>query len=176
MPLIDVKPPLQAIFDGLEGEWQLRRSLDSKLPGCPSGAFTGTANFKRHNAFDGSSYLYHETGELVTEQGHRLVANRKYIYRLSPEDEKISVWFVQEPQEDGKEDVDYLYHELEFERKDGRWLARGDHLCNMDMYWSAYDFRMEKDEQGVSSLAYWGLRHLVKGPEKDYSHDSSYQR
>jgi len=173
MPLLDVKPPLQTIFDGLEGTWQMRRSLESKLPGFPSGTFTGTATFTPHFAFDNSSYLYHEVGELVTEQGYKLRADRKYIYRFSPEDEKLSAWFVKE--DDDKDDVDYLYHELEFERKDGRWIARGDHLCDMDMYWALYDFRFEQMD-GASRLNVWGLRQQVKGPQTDYTSDTAYQR
>ncbi|GAB7340989.1 hypothetical protein MBLNU457_7323t1 [Dothideomycetes sp. NU457] len=173
MPLIDPQPPLKTIFESLEGKWQMRRSLDSRLPGFPSGTFAGEATFTPHNAFNGNSYLYHETGELQTEQGFKLRADMKYIYRLDLENEKISAWFVKD--DNGKDDVDYLYHELEFERKDARWIARGDHLCVMDMYWTFYDFRTEIKD-GKSSLSYWGLRTQVKGPEKDYTTDTAYHR
>ena len=170
MPLLDVQPPLKAIFDSLLGKWQMRRSLESRLPGFPSGTFAGQATFTPHNAFNGSSYLYHETGELQTEQGFNLRADMKYIYRFSQEDEKLSIWFVKDV--DGKDDVDYLYHELEFERKDRRWIARGDHLCVMDMYWAFYDFRMVSD----STVTHWGIKTQVKGPQKDYTTDTAYQR
>ena len=111
---------------------------------------------------------------MVTDQGFEMRADQKYIYRLSPEDEKISVWFVKEMPA-GRLDVDYLYHELEFDRKDGRWIARGDHLCDMDMYWSLYDFRMAQ-EDGKPVLSLWGLRHQVRGPQTDYTSDTAYQR
>lgn len=173
MPFLETKAPLEAIWNGFEGQWRLTRSLDSNLPGFPRGTFAGTATFKPHNAFNGSSYLYHETGELTTDQGHKLIANRKYIFRYSPEDEKISCYFVKE--DNDEDDVDYLNHELEFEVKDGRWIAKGDHLCGMDMYWSLYDFRLERKDNN-SLLSYWGLRHMVKGPQKDYSSDTAYQR
>lgn len=175
MPLLDVKPPVEAIFKGLQGTWRMRRSLDSKLPGFPSGTFTGTATFAPHAAFKGSAYLYHETGELVTEMGFKLRADRKYIYRYSQDDDKISMWFTKQDQKTGEEDVDYLFHELEFERRDGRWIAKGDHLCNMDMYWALHDFRMEV-KNGEDDLAIWGLRYQVKGPQKDYSSDTAYER
>ncbi|PNS16078.1 DNA repair protein rhp54 [Sphaceloma murrayae] len=124
-------PPLQAIFRGLQGTWTLRRSLTSKLPGYPCGTFEGSATFSPSDAFNKSAYLYHETGTLVTDQGFRLVADRKYIYRYSADDEKISAWFVKETS--GKDDVDYLYHELEFQREEDRWVARSDHLCVNDI-------------------------------------------
>ncbi|KAF4551480.1 Hypothetical protein D9617_13g099800 [Elsinoe fawcettii] len=163
------KAPLQAIFQGLLGTWQLRRSLTSKLPGYPSGTFEGTATFTPSEAFNKSGLLYHEIGTLVTDQGFQLKADRKYIYRHSPDDEKISAWFVKEV--DGKDDVDYLYHELEFDHEQDRWVARGDHLCVNDMYWAFYDFRLDDDK-----LSMWGLKHQVKGPDKDYSTDTAYTR
>ncbi|KAI5244947.1 hypothetical protein E4T43_03528 [Aureobasidium subglaciale] len=171
MPLIEPPiPPLETIFKSFAGTWKLCRSLTSALPGFPSGTFTGTATFKPHNAFGASSLLYHEAGELVTEQGYKLLANRKYIYRFSPDDEKISIWFVKEPAPDGGEEVDYLFHELEFSLLEQRWIAKGDHLCEKDMYWAFYDFRME------DSMKKWGLRYKVKGPQKDYLSDSAYER
>ncbi|THZ77310.1 hypothetical protein D6C84_08549 [Aureobasidium pullulans] len=163
-------PPLESIFKSFSGTWKLHRSLTSALPGFPSGTFTGTATFKPHSAFDSLSLLYHETGELVTEQGYKLLANRKYIYRLSPDDEKISIWFVKEPAPDGNEEVDYLFHELEFSLLDQRWIAKGDHLCEKDMYWAFYDFRLD------NNMEKWGLRYKVKGPQKDYLSDSAYER
>ncbi|PSK46259.1 hypothetical protein B9Z65_5227 [Elsinoe australis] len=163
------KPPIQTIYKGLEGSWKLRRSLISKLPGYPSGTFEGTATFTPSDAFNNSSYLYHEVGTLVTDQGFRLNANRKYIYRYSSDEEKLSAWFVKEV--DGKGDVDYLYHELEFGHEQDRWVARGDHLCVNDMYWAFYDFRLEGE-----ALTKWGLKHQVEGPDKDYSSDTVYTR
>ena len=96
-------------------------------------------------------------------------AERKYIYRFNPDDEKISVWFVKD--NNGEDDIDYLYHELEFEPKDGRWIARADHLCEQDMYWAFYDFRLDASTTAIEK---WGLRHEVKGPSKDYTSDTAY--
>ena len=92
----------------------MKRSLDSKIKGFPSGTLLGEASITRHTSFGGSSLLYREKGELVTEQGFKLRAERKYIYRYSSEDEKISMWFVKDSQ-NGDDEVDYLFHELEFE-------------------------------------------------------------
>lgn len=165
-----MQAPLRPIFRGLEGTWAMRRKLTSQLPGFPSGIFEGTATLTPSHAFNRSSYLYHEIGTLTTDQGFQLTANRKYIYRFSPEDEKLSAWFVKE--ENGLDEPDYLYHDLEFQLEQDRWTARADHLCEKDMYWAFYDFRL--DDSG--SLLMWGLKHQVKGPEKDYSADTVYQR
>lgn len=172
MPLMESKPPLEAIFKSLEGSWKMHRRLTSELPAFPSGTFTGTATFTPNTAFNNSSYLYHETGELVTDTGYTLRANRKYIYRFSPDDEKISAWFVKEPAVEGEEEVDYPFHELEFDVVDNRWIAKGDHMCNTDMYWAFYDFRMTDQ----AALNKWGLRYKVKGPQKDYLSDTAYER
>ncbi|GAM82433.1 hypothetical protein ANO11243_004130 [Dothideomycetidae sp. 11243] len=166
-----MQPPLKAIFQGLQGTWQLKRSLVSKLPGFPSGTFQGIATLTPSEAFNKSSYLYHETGTLTTDQGFQLHANRKYIYRFSPEDEKISAWFVKD--ENAKDEVDYLYHELDFRFEQDRWVAQADHLCDKDMYWAFYDFRLD---DGGTTLLKWGLKHQVKGPEKDYASDTVYHR
>jgi hypothetical protein len=168
MPLIE-PPPLETVFKSFLGTWKLRRSLTSALPGFPSGEFTGTASFRPHNA-DASCLLYHETGELVTEQGYKLLANRKYIYRFNPDDQNISIWFVKEPAPDGNEEVDYLFHELDFSYLHQRWIAKGDHFCEKDMYWAFYDFRL------ANNMSKWGLRYKVKGPRKDYLSDSAFER
>ncbi|CAD0055788.1 unnamed protein product [Aureobasidium pullulans] len=152
MPHIELPmPPLESIFKSFSGTWKLHRSLTSALPGFPSGTFTGTATFKPHSAFDSLSLLYHETGELSRRR-------------------KISIWFVKEPAPDGNEEVDYLFHELEFSLLDQRWIAKGDHLCEKDMYWAFYDFRLD------NNMEKWGLRYKVKGPQKDYLSDSAYER
>lgn len=233
----EMKPPLEGIWAGLEGSWKMNRSLKSLLSGFPSGTFTGTATIRPHPHRSRSSmvvanglsqqedeqpsheqqqqqqqqYLYHERGTFITEQGLTFRANRKYIYRYSPQDNKISAWFVKESKPrstpsnntaspcqqadtaagttadevEDEDEADYLYHELEFEKQDGRWIAKADHLCVNDMYWSLYDFRLEDDngehgecgpEGGRPALIVWGLRHKVVGPQKDYTSDTAYER
>ena len=147
----------------------MRRILTSQLPGFPSGVFEGTATFTPSNAFNKSAYLYHETGILTTDQGVELTASRKYIYRFSQEDDKLSTWFVKDV--DGGDEVDYLYHELEFGYENNGWIAY--HLCEKDVYRTYYDFRL--NEAGTTLLR-WGMKHKVTGPNKDYSSDTAYHR
>ena len=176
------------IFRNLMGTWKLRRTLNSSLPGFPSGTFEGTATFvpRKPTAHSvAAELLYHEEGELKTDNGFTLKANRKYIYRYSQDEDKMSAWFVKEDTKDkhGKEEVDYLFHDVEMTDQNSAIAGQGEHLCSMDMYWAYYEFRMPKiteqaedaedDEPGMNV---WGLRYKVKGPEKDYTSDTAYER
>lgn len=176
------------IFRNLMGTWKLRRTLNSSLPGFPSGTFEGTATFvpRKPTAHSVTAeLLYHEEGELKTDNGFTLKANRKYIYRYTQDEDKMSTWFVKEDTKDkrGKEEVDYLFHDVEMTDENSAVAGRGEHLCSMDMYWAYYEFRMPKiteqsadaedDEPGMNI---WGLRYKVKGPEKDYTSDTAYER
>jgi hypothetical protein len=193
--------PVAEIFKALRGTWKLKRSLNSALPGFPSGIFEGTATFTPrkptiHNAK--AELLYAEQGQLKTDTGLTLEANRKYVYRYNADEDKISAWFVKEEtkQDEGAEEADYLFHDLEIEYSKNGWTGRGDHLCNLDMYWayvgigvfrclrqlltllpfifSYYEFRLPEDED--EEMDVFGVRYKVKGPEKDYTSDTAYQR
>lgn len=182
------KTPIAAIFSALQGTWRLKRSLTSTLPDSPSGTFTGTASFsprKPTAETTAGELLYAEQGELKTDTGLTLTANRKYIYRYNADEDKISAWFVTEDSKtlDGKEEVDYLFHDLEMEQsKNGVWAGRGEHLCELDMYWAYYEFRLKDaaDLAGVKGVGgemdVFGVRYKVKGPQKDYSSDTAYER
>ena len=120
--------------------------------------------------------MYAEEGELKTDNGFTLRANRKYIYRFNADEDKISAWFVTEDskQNDGNEEIDYLFHDIEITQKADCWSGQGDHLCNLDMYWAYYEFRLP--EAQAQSMDVFGVRFKVKGPQKDYTSDTAYQR
>lgn len=169
------KTPVAAIFESLKGSWRLKRSLNSVLPGFPSGIFEGTAQFTSRTPVE---LLYSEQGELKTDNGFTLKANRKYIYRYNSDEDKISAWFVKEEtkQNDGQEEIDYLFHDLEMEQKDECWVGKGDHLCDMDMYWAYYEFRQPRRADDGQLTDVFGVRYKVKGPQKDYTSDTAYER
>ena len=178
---MSTKPPVAAIFESLKGSWRLKRSLNSVLLGFPSGIFEGTAwlTSRKPTAHSAAGeLLYAEEGELITENGFTLKANRKYIYRFNADEDKISAWFVKEDtkQNDGNEEVDYLFHDLEINREGDGWTGRGDHLCEKDMYWAYYDFRLAEDPEQCKDMNVFGVRYKVKGPEKDYTTETAYQR
>ena len=173
--------PVATIFKSLKGSWRLKRSLNSALPGFPSGIFEGTATFSPRKPTahtTAGELLYAEQGELKTENGFTLKANRKYIYRYSADEDKISAWFVKEDtkQNSGGEEVDYLFHDLEIEQAENGIVGKGEHLCELDMYWAYYEFRLPKVAEVGAEMDVFGVRYKVKGPEKDYASDTAYQR
>lgn len=175
------KTPVAAIFESLEGSWRLRRSLNSALPGFPSGLFEGTATFTpRKPSADSvaAELLYAEQGELKADNGFTLKANRKYVYRYNADEDKISAWFVKEEtkQNDGKEEVDYLFHDIETGNVGKGWVGQGEHLCELDMYWAYYEFRLPQVVEEGQGMDVFGVRYKVKGPQKDYTSDTAYER
>ncbi|EME89731.1 uncharacterized protein MYCFIDRAFT_96474, partial [Pseudocercospora fijiensis CIRAD86] len=153
----------RAAFRALQGTWTISRTISSKLPTFPSGVLKGTASFHPRKVtapdFD-FEYLYIETGTLHLSNGAEMTARKRYVYRYSELRDELSVWFVK-PEKDLE--VDYLFHNLEFQPAAKGLLATADHLCVKDMYWSEYSFPM----QGIS-LHGFETKHTVQGPEKDY--------
>ncbi|QIW99772.1 hypothetical protein AMS68_005290 [Peltaster fructicola] len=176
------------IFKSLRGQWRIKRSLVSQPGFGFSGMLEGLATFSPRKPTAHSTsleLLYSESGELKTENGLTLQANRKYVYRYSADEDKISVWFVKEKTKDfkGFEEVDYLFMDLEVKQHNETTIGRGDHLCSKDMYWAEYQWRMpgaaaddDNDEDEEEELQVWGLRYKVKGPQKDYTSDTAYER
>ncbi|KAI9692775.1 MAG: hypothetical protein M1820_009374 [Bogoriella megaspora] len=159
------------VFDALEGTWTIRRRLKSAIPGYPTGFFQGSATFSPRdttaNTFD-AEYLYHEEGELTTEAGLKMQANRKYAYRYQSSKDQITTWFIKD---DGIS-VDYLFNELQHDpskmgNKQEALLLDGDHLCVNDMYKASYDFQSLGPEMTFS------VTYHVQGPKKDYSHETT---
>lgn len=164
---MSLKTPAAHIFDSLKGSWTLKRSLNSILPGFPSGVFEGQASFTTRDPTAHSvqsELLYLEQGDLTTDTGLTLKANRKYIYRYNADEDKISAWFVKEDTKshDGFEEVDYLFHDLEIERKGDVLIGQGEHLCEMDMYWAYYEFRVPRVADEGEGMRVFGVRYRVK--------------
>ncbi|TKA70448.1 hypothetical protein B0A49_06380 [Cryomyces minteri] len=173
-----------AAYTALQGQWTLRRKLTSFLQGFPSGSFTGTATFTPRPPTDATfsaESLYAEDGDFVMENGLAFKANRRYVYRYHEQKNEITAWFVKD---DGNT-VDYYFHHLGFEQGQGVVvsngpagtatecvMAKGDHLCVKDMYYSTYDFRFRED----GGLKTFGIKYEVKGPSKDYISDAWYTR
>lgn len=172
-----------AAFRALQGQWKVTREITSARPSYPSGVFTGEASMHpRYPTDEGyaAEFLYVEKGELVTSQGLHMSGSRSYVYRLSKlEPQAITVWFVK--LDNGSREVDYLFHEIEFDHKSGEggqndhvsgWRAKGSpHLCIADHYDTEYWFKFHAIE-----MKEWGIIYSVKGPEKDYRTHATYVR
>jgi len=169
----------RATFRALQGTWRLLRILASKIPSLPSGTFTGNASFHPRlptaPGYD-AEYLYIEEGTFVCSTGAQLPSTRRYVYRYSELDNKLSVWFVKT---DDSKSVDCFFHSLEFiftsnkfpSEEGTGWKAKGNHLCSEDNYEAQYDFRF----RGIG-IEKFGIKYLVNGPKKDYIADASYER
>jgi hypothetical protein len=172
----------RAVFRALHGNWTLHRRITSTKGALPSGVFSGTAKFlprfptpdnKSGAKFD-LEYLYIESGTFTpTGAAQPITASRRYVYRYSEAEDRMSVWFVKP---DRNLEVDYLFHEVSFAApeeasEEGACVAEADHLCVEDMYETKYRFPMK----GIALRAFQ-VTHTVKGPSKDYVAMSEFRR
>lgn len=173
----------RTIFQAMQGQWRLSRSIRSALPTYPSGTLNGVAKVQRRPATDPAfdeECLYSEEGDFVTHTGLTMKATRQYVYRYQQRIDELTTWFVQT---EGRGLVDQLFHRLNFthereERHAGKpnisktiWIAKGHHLCLNDRYAADYEFiflghRLEE----------WGVKFTVQGPQKNYVADATYSR
>lgn len=210
-PFCSMSPRCLPLLASLaQSRWSLTRTLISSNRDDFSGQLHGSASFTPGRTPDPASlanpardWLYSEEGELppgfanmISQPGMRW--RKKYIWRVTGDDERISVWFVKVAP--GPEEADYLFHNFEFIDPEsgetdpsGETLvtpptpptvaevgedtevvaARGSHLCINDMYRTAYAFRIRSDTGEVLS---WASRHVVHGPKKDQDIINRYER
>lgn len=165
----------RAAFRALQGDWVISRrivSKDQNFSGTLEGQASFHPRFPTQDHFD-LEYLYVESGTFKSASGMEMRASRRYVYRYSEVKDELSVWFVK-PEHDLE--VDYLFHTLEFQqpaeaRKAGAVIAKADHLCVDDMYWTQYTVPLE----GIA-LRRFTVQHTVKGPSKDYVATTRYSR
>ncbi|KAK3670308.1 hypothetical protein LTR78_009762 [Recurvomyces mirabilis] len=169
----------RAVLRALHGEWNISRRIES-TDLAYSGTLQGSANFhprfptadKSDKVFD-LEYLYIESGTFTNASRLEMKASRRYVYRYAEQDDTLSIWFVKP---DNDLEVDYLFHNLAFvspvdARKAGTCVAKADHLCVEDMYWTKYTLPME-----AIVLRKFEIEHVVKGPHKDYTSTTRYTR
>ncbi|KAK0347119.1 hypothetical protein LTS02_004095 [Friedmanniomyces endolithicus] len=170
----------RAALRAMQGNWNISRKIESEDPAY-SGTLQGQASFHpRFPTADKSGrvadleFVYVESGEFTSSSsGMTMHARRRYVYRYSEVDDQLSVWFVK-PENDLE--VDYLFHDLTFvppaeARKAGACIAKADHLCVDDMYWTQYTLPME-----AIVLRRFKIEHTVKGPQKDYVATTQFTR
>ena len=162
-----------AVFRGMQGIWQLQRKIDSRHAASSGGTFSGTANFHPRiptsNTYS-AEYLYIEEGTFTMDTGYAFPATRRYIYRYNEIIDKITAWFVDE---DGKT-VGALFNTWEFYAPKDTfhgWMAKGHHWCDPDTYKNTCEFRFKG-----ANIRRFGITYQVEGPNKDYAHESWYER
>lgn len=174
-PSTEIRSPTRAVFEAMQGEWELSRDIKSALPSHPSGNLEGSAKLEPRDVTDAkydAEMVYHEQGEFTSNNipGLKMNAKRSYVYRYQKMSDAISVWFVKL---DGTS-VDYLFHILDFSNISSlglhsqqvsakRLKATGHHLCEKDTYDPEYDFHVADAE-----ISLWSIKYSVKGPQKDY--------
>lgn len=174
-PPSETKSPTRAVFEAMQGEWELSRNIKSALPSHPSGTLEGRAKLEPRDVTDAdyeAEMMYHEQGEFTSNNmpGLKMKAKRSYVYRYQKKSDAISVWFVKL---DGIS-VDYLFHTLDFsdispiglhsqQASAKRLTATGHHLCEKDIYDPEYDFHFVE-----AAISLWSIKYSVKGPQKDY--------
>lgn len=76
-----------------------------------------------------------EDGQLVTTTGVNAKAKRNFAFRYQESKDSITAWFTPDDRK-----VDWFFHELQFEKIEKSWIARGSHWCSPDQYEVAYNF------------------------------------
>ncbi|KAI0753278.1 putative pyridine nucleotide-disulfide oxidoreductase [Daedaleopsis nitida] len=170
----------RAVFRSLLGTWRLERSLTSK---DSQARFSGTAQFLLRERFIADKwtveeYLHVEEGTLVAADGQSVHETKRYIWRYTEQDDRLSVWFAKP---DDPKQVDRLFHQVEFamptttgeeshESVRG-WLAHGTHLGSEDYRDIKYEFTFKQ-----INLESWTVAYGVKTAAKDYTIAEEYQR
>ncbi len=137
-----------ALFDRLEGAWELGRSIESQA------AMTGIAKFRRHGP---DALEYREEGRVHLADGKTFDAHREYRFERAPHG--FLVFFAEEPPR--------LFHRIELMRDGDTLSGSATHLCAPDVYDS--DYRFLADGTFV-------IRHAVRGPRKDYVSTTVFRR
>jgi hypothetical protein len=139
---------VDALFDRLEGAWDLGRTIESQA------TMTGIAEFRRH---DPNTLGYREEGRVQLSDGKGFDAHREYRFERAPHG--FLVFFAEEPPR--------LFHRIELIRDGDALAGSATHLCAPDVYDS--DYRFLADGTFV-------ICHTVRGPRKDYVSTTVFKR
>ncbi len=137
-----------ALFDRLEGAWDLRRTIENQA------TMTGVATFRRE---DPDAMEYREEGRVRLATGQAFDAHREYRFERVPHG--FSVCFPEEPPR--------LFHRIELMRDGDALAGSATHLCSPDLYSSNYRFLADGT---------FAIRHEVRGPRKDYVSATVFRR
>ena len=135
-------PPIS--IEAFIGTWSLTRHISLQFG--ENFSFEGTANI----AGNETEVIYHEKGEVQSNRGKPISAERTYIWQPD-KDNAIKVLF----------DDRRYFHSFSAS------VTRAEHLCSEDLYKVSYNF---------ASWPIWTSVWHVRGPKKHYQMTSLYQR
>jgi len=135
-------------FDRLLGRWSFAREISGQ------GSMTGVATF---DAVSDGRAEYRESGELSLVSGERLRAEQRYVYERADGGFAVYLHATNE-----------LFQRVVFSvDESGVWKGNASHLCRADVYDSEYWFCTDGT---------FTVRHVVRGPKKDYVIRTVYRR
>jgi hypothetical protein len=137
-----------AVFDGLEGAWDLVRTIEKQA------TMTGIAVFTPDHA---KMLKYREDGRIRLADGRELDAHREYRFERAADG--FAVYFEEQPLR--------LFHRIWIVRDADALAGSAAHLCTPDTYDSNYRFL------GDGSFT---IRHTVRGPRKAYVSATVFRR
>ncbi|MBB3177745.1 DUF6314 family protein [Variovorax sp. Sphag1AA] len=139
---------VHAVFDRLEGSWDLDRTIEDQA------TMTGTARFTRQHA---DVLAYREEGRVRLADGKVLDAHREYRFERAPRG--FTVFFAEEPPR--------VFHQIELACDGDAFAGHATHLCSPDIYDSSYRFLADGT---------FVIGHTVRGPRKDYVSATLFKR
>ncbi|MGJ7545682.1 DUF6314 family protein [Variovorax sp. LT1R16] len=137
-----------AVFDRLEGAWQLMRTIEGQAE------MHGVAVFTREGA---DSLHYREDGRVRLANGQAFDGHREYRFERAPDG--LAVFFAETPPR--------LFHGIVLAPEGDAWTGAATHLCTPDTYESRYRFLAD---------GRFVIRHTVHGPRKAYVSETVFRR
>lgn len=148
MPGLSPWGTANAVFDGLEGTWDLVRTIEDQA------TMTGVAVFTPQL---GTMLKYREEGRIRLADGKEFDAHREYRFERSAHG--FEVYFEEEPLR--------LFHRIGLAFNAGALVGSAAHLCAPDIYTSSYRFLVDGS---------FTIRHTVRGPRKSYVSATVFKR
>jgi hypothetical protein len=136
------------VFDGLEGAWDLDRTIEGKA------TMVGIAEFKR---LDAGMLKYREEGRIQWADGQAFDGHRDYLFERAPGG--FTVLFAETPPR--------RFHGIAIARDGDALVGSAAHLCVADHYDSLYRFLADGS---------FVIAHVVNGPRKDYLSRTVFRR
>lgn len=154
----------EKIFQGLQGRWDLSRTLlSTNQKFSPSGKVQGVAKF---TLISENEMHYSENGRFTTDTGKEFEVKAEYIYLYNVKEERVEKYFSQK----GNKTNRFYILKIENSKTNKDIKVTGEHQCSNDNYRATYKFL------GGADFNKFVLTYHVKGPSKDYVSETIFER